>query len=629
MIFRLKNIKMKVILVMDDIENLLEEKYRSAFDDFIRLLRKNSNCQIITTSRSSYLIPELSIGSVDVGEMEGKQSIELLRKQCPEQNERFLRRLAELCGNIPLAMCIAGSLVDDFEDSNELLQDLEEQPMETLKCPESNRYVKRAIDVSYEKCSKDEQETFVRFSVFEGSFSEDAAKAVIDKTKPDTRCLLKKLFRRSLIKQPTKHRYSIHLLIKRFLKDKQKSGDEEGERARTEAMRAEVLMVGYYLEFGYQLTMKSYSKDGYKDNREALKQEASNIQNVLNICCQQENQTSANCLTRSKIYTTSARLFSVFIRTIIPGPIVDEFLERCSNLAKERDQNAIKINFDCLLADRERSKLMDKSNEHSKEHFISTIQKIKEEFEAHYEELKQDKSLCAYYHYQYGRYLSFISRNHKNKKRLNLENQAREQLEESLKLNETLTDTPEGKADKIFSLLRLGTQSKFISTAEHSQKNTKEAHEAFDQAEKYYRDAIELSKVNLGEHQLTSWCHKNLGDLFLTTRKKLDQAEEMYKFARNMLEKLGLDATERYVLLLKNLGICLSLANRANDAIEVLERAREIADELAESNKPNECTLKVYRSLADCFKRSDRVDEAAEVLENYKSLRQRRKTCRV
>ena len=198
---------------------------------------------------------------------------------------------------------------------------------------------------------------------------------------------------------------------------------------------------------------------------------------------------------------------------------------------------------------------------------------------------------------------------------MNLENQAREQLEESLKLNETLTDTPEGKADKIFSLLRLGTQSKFIFTTERYQENTKEAHEAFDQAEKYYRDAIELSKVNLGEHQLTTWCHKNLGDQFLTTSKKLDQAEEMYKFARNVLEKLGLDATERYVLLLKNLGICLSIANRANDAIEVLERPREIADELAESNEPNECTLKVYTSLADCFKRSDRVDEAVEVLE--------------
>ena len=199
MIFRLKNVKVKFILVMDDIENLLDENCRSAFDDFMRLLRMNSNCQIITTSRSSYLIPELSIDSVDVGEMEGKASIELLRKQCPKQDEKFLRRLAEHCSDIPLALCIAGSLVDDYENPDELLQDLEKRPMEILKCPENNQYVKRTIDVSYDKCSKEEQETFVRLSVFEGSFSEEAAKAVIDKSKPDTRRLLKKLFRRSLI----------------------------------------------------------------------------------------------------------------------------------------------------------------------------------------------------------------------------------------------------------------------------------------------------------------------------------------------------------------------------------------------------------------------------------------------
>ena len=287
LILSLKNIKRKVIFVMDDIDNLLEENCRSDFDNFVRLLRKNSNCQIITTSRSSYLISELSNGSVEVGEMDDEACIELLRKQrrkeedeeCCHQDEKFLRRLAELCGNIPLAMCIAGSLVDDFEDSNELLQDLKTQPMKTLKCPESHQYVNRAIKMSYEKCSKREQETFVRLSVFEGSFSEDAARTVIEMDKSDTRHVLKELLRRSLIKGTTKHRYSIHLLIKHFLKDKQRRGDEE--RALAAAMRAEVLMIKYYLELGHQLTMKSYSKDGYKENRETLKREVSNIQTYL------------------------------------------------------------------------------------------------------------------------------------------------------------------------------------------------------------------------------------------------------------------------------------------------------------------------------------------------------------
>ena len=632
LIFRLKNIKMKVILVMDDIENLLEEKYRSAFDDFIRLLRKNSNCQIITTSRSSYSIPGISIGSVDVGEMEDEPCIELLTKycrkeqdeECCHQDETFLRRLAELCGHVPLAICIAGSLVDEFlvEDSDELLQDLENQPMETLECPESNQYVKRAIDVSYQKCSKEEQETFVRLSVFEGSFSQDAAEAVIEKRKSDTRRVLKKLLRRSLIKQPTQHRYSIHLLIKHFLKDIQESGDENAERARAEAMRAEVLMVEHYLGLGNYHTLKSCSKDCYKQHREALKREASNVQSVLKICCQQRDPRISRvpeCLASSKIFNTSARLFSFFIRSIIPKPIVHEFLQRCANLAKERKQHAIKMNFDCLLAAEKRDKLIGKSDED----FMSKMEIIEQEFETYCEELKEDKALCAHYYYQYGRYLLQKSKSQRGKERLKLHYEAREQLKKSLQLRESLEGTPEGMANKIFSLMHLGNVGKSIYTSELYEQNKRKADEALQQAQKYYNDAIELSKVNLGENPLTSWIHKNLGDLFLTTNKNLNQAEQMYIFSKNMSENLGLDASFGYVLLLNNLGKCLSKANRVNEAIEVLERAHDIADELNKSNKPDEGTLKVYTSLADCLKQNNRADEAVEVLEKARDNAQK------
>ena len=347
LILWLKNIQKKVILVMDDIDNLLHED-RSLLYHFIRLVLRNSDCQIVTTSRSSYLIPELSIGKVFVGEMEDKTYVEFLEKQYPQQNDQLFERLAELCGNMPLAMCIAGNLLNDFEDAEELLQYLEKQPMKTLECPESDQYVNRAINMSYEKCSDEEQETLVRLSVFEGSFTTDAAKVVIEKDKFDTSRILKKLVSLSLIKQPTKYRYSIHLLIKHFLKDKQEG---EGKEKRA---HAELMMVEYYLELGDQLTMKSCSKEEHDVNREALKLEAPNIQNVLKLCSEQEDPKTSdisNCLARSKIYTTSAKSFSHLVRTIMPGSIVDEFLQGCANMAEKRAQVGIKINFYYLLAD--------------------------------------------------------------------------------------------------------------------------------------------------------------------------------------------------------------------------------------------------------------------------------------
>ena len=592
----LKNIKRKVIFVMDDIDNLLEDK--TCFYEFVRLLRKNSNqrCQIVTTSRTSCEIRELLMAEVEIEEMDDGACMELLRKQCPEQEDEFLRRLAELCGKIPLAMCIAGSQVDDFEDPDELLQHLQEQPMKTLECPESDQYVYRAIKMSYQKCSDEEKETLLRLVVFEGSFSEDAARAVIEKGNFDSTRILKKLVRRSLIKQPTKHRYSLHLLIKHFLNDQQKGEIEIADRAHTAAMRAEVLMVEYYLKLGHDLTIQSYSKDGYKENREALKQEAHNIQNILKICCQQKDPTTSNisnCLAHSNVFTTSARFFSLFVRTIIFGSIVDEFLQRCADLAEERKQHGIKINFDCLLADQERSKSIGKSDED----FISKIEDIQKEFDTHYEDLKEDKSLCAHYHYQYGRYLLRKSEGRKGEERLNLLIQARKQLENSLELRKTLTSSSVGIADEVFSLLNLGHIYKIISSTESCLGKRYESKKSLEKAENCYREAIRLSKNGLGHHELTSSCYKSLGDLFLKMRKP-ELAEKEYTTAKKMRENLGLDTSKRHVFLLNNLGKCLTECTRPNEAIELLEIARDKAEKLAENDEPADYKAKIYTSLA-------------------------------
>ena len=597
LILWLKNIRKKFIWVMDDVDSLLEAK--TGFYGFVHLLRKSSNqqCQIVTTSRTLCEIPDLTTDKVEIDEMDEEACMKLLKNICSQNNDKFLLKLAELCGHVPLAMCIAGSLVDEFEDSGELLLHLEKQPMKTLKRSNSNQYVNRAINLSYEKCSDEEQETFIRLSVFEGSFSKDAARTVVEKDSLDTNDILQKLVSRSLIKEPTKHRYSIHLLIKHFLNDKQKRGEEKAQKARAEAMRAEVLMVEFYLELGHQLTMKSYSKNCYKNNREALKREASNIQNVLKICSQQEDPTSSDiydCLARSKIYTTSAKFFSLFVRTIIPGCIVDEFLQQCAKIAEERKHLAVKINFDCLLADRERNKTIGRSDKD----FISKMEGIEKEFETRYEDLKEDKSLCAHYYSQYGEYLLRQAQNQNGKDKLKLQIQARDQLQKSLELRKT--DTSEGKADKVFSLLCLGKVCKYISTSEYvlNTENKVATEIPWKQARNYYKEAVQLSQDSLGEHELTSSCYKNLGDLLFIYPKL---AEENYTIAKKMWENLGLDASERYVLLLNNLGRCLNKTSRAKEAIGVLERARDTAEKLAESDEPTVCKTKVYASLAVAY----------------------------
>ena len=106
-----------------------------------------------------------------------------------------------------------------------------------------------------------------------------------------------------------------------------------------------------------------------------------------------------------------------------------------------------------------------------------------------------------------------------------------------------------------------------------------------------------MAQENLGEHELTSSRYKALGDLFLTT-KDLQKAIEMYKTAKEMRKSLGLVASERHVFLLNNLGQCFAQDRRVNEAITVLEYARDIAENLAENEEVNLCQARVYRSLA-------------------------------
>jgi tetratricopeptide (TPR) repeat protein len=273
-----------------------------------------------------------------------------------------------------------------------------------------------------------------------------------------------------------------------------------------------------------------------------------------------------------------------------------------------------------LVADQERSKSIGKSDEC----FSSKMEEIKREFDTHYEDLKEDKSLCAHYHYQYGRYLLRKSEGHQGTQRFKSLHKAREQLEKSLKLRKTLADTSVGKADMVFSLQHLGnTWKKIASSSEKLLQPTMDCENATKKVQECYEEAIELSEEHLGEHELTSSCYKNFGDLFLTIEKH-NLAQEKYTTAKRMRENLGLNASVRHVFLLNNLGQCFTKSTRAKEGIKILENARDMAEKLAESDEPNVCKTKVYTSLAIAYdsegKHSDAVTYAHKALKFEKAI---------
>ena len=460
LIFWLKNIRNKVIFVMDNIDNLLEEEVKASFCNFVCLLREYSNqfCQILTTSRTSYEIPDLSAAEI------------------------------------------------------------------------------KFVEISYAECILQSEET------------------------------------------------------------------------KNENDQAELLMVEYYLFLAHDLTEKNYTKLHHKSVRETLRKEAQNIENVLKICCRQENSSSviSTCLEHSKIFASSPRFlksFSLLVKTVIPGCLVEEFLQQCSKQAKEWNEHVARLKFECLLADLERMKSIGKSTTDSLDVKMDTITK---EFKTHHKMLKKNKSLCAHYYYVYGRYLLRKSEDQKGDERINTNIEARTQLLKSLELRESLTNTLEGNVDKIFLLVSMGSLFNRLSTIEYGFSKIEKSKELSKKAQKHYEEAIEISQNELGEHELTSSCCKALGDIFLKI-KNYDKAEKMYNIAKEIREALGVRTSRKHVFLLNNIGIVLTRTGRANEAISMLKTHAE-RDEL------DACRGKVCKTLAFAH---DSLQMYSEDVANY------------
>ena len=587
LIYWLKNIEKKVVLVMDNIEQLLEEETRSQFTELVHLLRKNScqRLQIVTTSRTKFSIANLTIENVVVEQMDNDSSVELLRKSCPNAKvgDEYLHKLANLCGHVPLALCIAASRLQDVDDPDELLKWLTEKPMDTLQTSEPGHRVQKAINMSFEMLSNKDKKAFVRISVFCGNFTRNMAQEVINREGRETQDFLNNLVNRSLI-QRGDPRFFIHPLVRRFLTDHDQLQDERA--------KAQELMVEHFLKMCHLLTVNYYSKDGFSKARELLKKDAHNVEETLKVFQSQGANVNPNIiesLVSSDIFRSSSRFFYNLIRNILPETVIRNFLESCSEVAKRRGNVAVEISFQCLLAEHEGQK----SGWHECREYMRKMEEIKEKFDRNKEELEGDNALLNHFYCCYGRYLC-------NKKSTP---SCRDPLDEatnylqSLKSHEkTKLQSPLENVGEMMTLIQLGRISKKRATR-ISSSNDKEKYEEYMSCTlDHYKDTLMLVEKYLGDHELKSIWYKYIGDLYLTWGKN-EEALTCYGNAKSMHNKLRFDASEGIVYLLKNYGLCFDRLGQVDKAMQQLNEARDIPDKLAKPRTRGRA--QVYFTMAD------------------------------
>ncbi|CAB3985433.1 Hypothetical predicted protein [Paramuricea clavata] len=209
----LSAIPSNICVILDNADDLFESSGETS-QHVLNLLEKIfSRCKNVSFLLTTRISLQLVLGrkfaghtSVGVASLERKSSQMLVQELVPAGDESECCRVAEVCGDVPLAMkLLCGQIVDEkksisqfldnFSRSSKKLADLLDDP----DAPNDQR-LKVLFESYFKRLSPEEQEAFVCLSVFVSEvFDEQAAVYVIGGDKDTAKKTLLRLKRKSLV----------------------------------------------------------------------------------------------------------------------------------------------------------------------------------------------------------------------------------------------------------------------------------------------------------------------------------------------------------------------------------------------------------------------------------------------
>ena len=192
-------------------------------------LRPPSNSLMLVTSRLHFTIPGLH--SVELDVLNKSESARLLKEICPRLTRNDFQRIAELCGNLPIALRLAGSYLYIHADwsAEEYINELTDKTkrLQALHMEGAGASVEASFEQSYQQLSEDEKQYWSMLSIFPVSFKRDALAAIWSLDEDVARKLAGKLHQYSLLQYDSAtNRYRLHDLLAEFASTKLTEGDK-------------------------------------------------------------------------------------------------------------------------------------------------------------------------------------------------------------------------------------------------------------------------------------------------------------------------------------------------------------------------------------------------------------------
>jgi len=585
----------KVTFVLDNADEVVEDS--DGIDAFLDLLEKmrslsGQNVTFIITSRTA-CTPSPQTKNVRLASLPVEEAKQILCSRVPDLENRpklcNVDKLVELCGFVPLALCIAGSLLSDLNE-DDLIKSLEEEPSDVLQVGRRSTdqtSVEKSINKSFEILNEVEQKALVLLSVFPVSFNFDAAKSLIaicTTIQSKSVSILRELKDRSLVEQLGQCRYQVHQLIQTFVK---KIASEKYPDLLDQGKK---LACAYFISRLADNANLYWNKDTCKESVDSFNEDRHNFEYSLEVYTQMRREIEDQEIMHVKSCKTFLDNFPqkcMYLEKCVLPRFYILILQRLLETFDSATQPVHRVELLCLLGHEIR-----KEGNRDLKKYQTLMEKAEKVYSFSHAEFQTKALSEVYFHNSFARFLSDKKDPLKNKRR-------ERETETALKVSrEKLGDHPETAATLLFAGI----------IAKRSKK--------WNEAENKLKEALELFKNCLGKHFMTAECLKAIADLYFNflqnNEQKLDICLEYYSEAIDMFNDLGKIENKESVLTLKNFGMCHMKKGNLNEAMTLITKAEKVAEKELEAD--HKWKVWIETALAIMHDKMGNLAQAKEVM---------------
>ena len=547
-----RQVQMQVTFVLDNADDILESKQRSPFLAILRKMTESSEKKLtfVITSRRLFKPRDLPSEVVVLSSLPPEQAKNVLISRVRDEeigkNLSRTEEIVKLCGYVPLALCIIGSLLSDYTEER-LVKDLEKEPMKLL---DDGNYesIESVIKTSFDVLSKDKQYALVLMSIFPGSFDSDAAVAVIPKVSSEFEnppvSVLLSLKRSSLVEQPSPRRYQLHPLIRAF-------GKKIGQANDLQVLvGAEKRACAHFFCLLAQNAKIFWSKDQCKKAIDLFSEDRHNFEHFLQVYAKAAEIRDEETLDNCKEFQHNFLQNCMYLEKCVSPSFYTDFLEALLSYTEPKTQPVRAAELLCLRG-HEKRKVGDKENDYQVD--------MEEAYNLYSENGGKFETNTMSAVFLLNSYADSISKrgdpaNNPEVKKIN---------GNALELSESLE---KGHPERAEALLLAGRFAK--------------RRREWPEAEMRLQEALELFQEFLGTHLSTVHALKEMADFYFSdpTENDLEKALTYYNLALDMMKQLGMENNKANIMILKNYGICCREKGNFQEGKKYLERAYFVAD---------------------------------------------------